>query len=181
MSDELIRRNPCQVKGAGSVHTPERPTVTVKEVYALAETVQPRYRALVLMAGFLGLRWGELIGLHRRDVDLEHRTVRVRRAVAALSNGQREIKAPKSAAGKRTVSIPGVILPDLQEHLKRFVEAGAMGVSSSGPRGRPRAATPSTCSGTRRAVRPGSRGCTFMTFGTRGTRSPRQQVPAQGS
>ncbi|MCY0948856.1 hypothetical protein [Streptomyces sp. H27-S2] len=26
VSDELIRRNPCQVKGAGSVHTPERPT-----------------------------------------------------------------------------------------------------------------------------------------------------------
>lgn len=89
VSDELIRRNPCQVKGASTVHTPERPTATVKEVYALAEAVQPRYRALVLMAGFLGLRWGELIGLHRRDVDLEHRTVRVRRAVAELSNGQR--------------------------------------------------------------------------------------------
>ncbi|MGW5850403.1 hypothetical protein ACWFQ8_21055 [Streptomyces sp. NPDC055254] len=57
-SDELIRRNPCQVKGASSVHTPERPTATVKEVYALAEAIQPRYRALVLMAGFLGLRWG---------------------------------------------------------------------------------------------------------------------------
>ncbi|MFF4319981.1 hypothetical protein [Streptomyces sp. NPDC001568] len=111
LSDELIRRNPCQVKGASSVHTPERPTATVKEVYALAEAIQPRYRALVLLAGFLGLRWGELIGLSRRDVDLKHRTVRVRRSVAELSNGQREIKAPKSAAGKRTVSIPGVILP----------------------------------------------------------------------
>ncbi|MER6202844.1 hypothetical protein ABT234_36420 [Streptomyces sp. NPDC001586] len=162
MSDELIRRNPCQVKGASSVRTPERPTATVEEVYALAEAIQPRYRALVLMAGFLGLRWGELIGLHRRDVDLEHRTVRVRRAVAELSNGQREIKAPKSAAGKRTVSIPGVILPDLHEHLKRYAEAGADGCVFVGAK----RATPR---------------CIFMTFGRRATRSPRQQVPAQGS
>ncbi|MFE3578967.1 tyrosine-type recombinase/integrase [Streptomyces vinaceus] len=127
VSDELIRRNPCQVKGASTVHTPERPTATVEEVYALAEAIQPRYRALVLMAGFLGLRWGELIGLHRRDVDLERGTVRVRRAVAELGNGQREIKAPKSAAGKRTVSIPGVILPEIREHLKQYAEAGADG------------------------------------------------------
>ncbi|MFF4432838.1 hypothetical protein ACFYZ4_27215 [Streptomyces sp. NPDC001513] len=148
MSDELIRRNPCQVKGASSVRTPERPTATVEEVYALAEAIQPRYRALVLMAG--------------RDVDLEHRTVRVRRAVAELSNGQREIKAPKSAAGKRTVSIPGVILPDLHEHLKRYAEAGADGCVFVGAK----RATPR---------------CIFMTFGRRATRSPRQQVPAQGS
>ncbi|WP_405706683.1 tyrosine-type recombinase/integrase [Streptomyces sp. NBC_00069] len=78
VSDELIRRNPCQVKGASTVHTPERPTATVQEVYALAGAVQPRFRALVLMAGFLGLRWGELIGLHRRDIDLDRGTLRVR-------------------------------------------------------------------------------------------------------
>ncbi|MFF1557327.1 tyrosine-type recombinase/integrase [Streptomyces sp. NPDC058279] len=127
VSDQLIRRNPCQVKGASTVHTPERPTATVQEVYALADVIQPRYRTLVLMAGFLGLRWGELIGLHRRDIDLEHGTVRVRRSVAELGNGQREIKAPKSAAGKRTVSIPGVILRDIRVHLSLYAEPGADG------------------------------------------------------
>ncbi|MEU6892160.1 tyrosine-type recombinase/integrase [Streptomyces sp. NPDC046557] len=127
VSDQLIRRNPCQVKGASTVHTPERPTATVQEVYALADVIQPRYRTLVLMAGFLGLRWGELIGLHRRDIDLEHGSVRVRRSVAELGNGQREIKAPKSAAGKRTVSIPGVILRDICEHLSLYAEPGADG------------------------------------------------------
>jgi integrase len=80
----MIRRNPCTIKGASTVHTPERPTATVQEVYDLADAMQPRYRALVLMAGFLGLRWGELIGLHRRDIDLDRGAVRVRRAVAEL-------------------------------------------------------------------------------------------------
>ncbi|MGW6850329.1 tyrosine-type recombinase/integrase [Streptomyces virginiae] len=135
LSDQLIRRNPCQIKGASTVHTPERPTATVEEVYALAAAVQPRYRALILMAGFLGLRWGELIGLHRRDVDLEHGTVRVRRSVAELGNGQREIKAPKSAAGKRTVSIPGVIVQEIRDHLETYAEPGADGRVFVGAKG----------------------------------------------
>ncbi|MFD5481257.1 tyrosine-type recombinase/integrase [Streptomyces hawaiiensis] len=87
------------------------------------------------MAGFLGLRWGELIGLHRRDIDLDHGTGRVRRAVAELFNGQREIKAPKSAAGKRTVSIPAAIIPDIRAHLERYAEPGADGRVFLGSKG----------------------------------------------
>ncbi|MFB7464410.1 tyrosine-type recombinase/integrase [Streptomyces sp. NPDC056224] len=97
----------------------------------LAEISPP----LVRSWGADKLRWGELIGLHRRDVDLEHGTVRVRRAVAELSNGQREMKAPKSAAGKRTVSIPGVILPDINDHLKQYAGAGADGRVFIGAKG----------------------------------------------
>ncbi|MFI8276478.1 tyrosine-type recombinase/integrase [Streptomyces sp. NPDC085929] len=135
LSDQMIRRNPCQIKGASTVHTPERPTATVQEVYALARAIQPRFRVIVLMAGFLGLRWGELIGLHRRDIDLEHGTLRVRRAVAELENGQREIKAPKSAAGKRTVSIPDVIVQEIRQHLETYAEAGADGRVFVGAKG----------------------------------------------
>ncbi|MGW4101845.1 tyrosine-type recombinase/integrase [Streptomyces sp. NPDC004976] len=135
VADQMIRRNPCTIKGASVVHTPERPTATVQEIYDLADAIQPRYRALVLMAGFLGLRWGELIGLHRRDVDLDHGAVRVRRAVAELNNGQREIKAPKSAAGKRTVSIPAAILPEIREHLNKYAEPGADGRVFVGAKG----------------------------------------------
>ncbi|MGI5425805.1 tyrosine-type recombinase/integrase [Streptomyces sp. CA-179760] len=135
VADQMIRRNPCTIKGASTVHTPERPTATVQEVYDLADAMQPRYRALVLMAGFLGLRWGELIGLHRRDIDLDHGAVRVRRAVAELFNGQREIKAPKSAAGKRTVSIPAAIISDIRDHLERYAEPGADGRVFLGAKG----------------------------------------------
>ncbi|MGW0757759.1 tyrosine-type recombinase/integrase [Streptomyces sp. NPDC002814] len=135
VADLMIRRNPCTIKGASTVHTPERPTATVQEVYDLADAIQPRYRALVLLAGLLGLRWGELIGLHRRDVDLDQGTVRVRRAVAELNNGQRLIKAPKSAAGKRTVAIPAAIIPDIRDHLKRYAEHGADGRVFVGAKG----------------------------------------------
>lgn len=135
VADQMIRRNPCMIKGASTVHTPERPTATVQEVFDLADAIQPRYRALVLMAGFLGLRWGELIGLHRRDVDLDAGAVRVRRSVAELNNGAREIKAPKSAAGKRTVSIPAALVSDIRAHLERYAEPGADGRVFVGAKG----------------------------------------------
>ena len=54
--DRLIRRNPCQIKGAGSEHSPERPVLPVPQVYARADAIGPRYRALVLLATFASLR-----------------------------------------------------------------------------------------------------------------------------
>ncbi|MFI9118741.1 tyrosine-type recombinase/integrase [Streptomyces bikiniensis] len=127
VEDRLIRRNPCRIKGASVASTPERPTATIQEVYDLAGAIQPRYRALVLLAAFTGLRWGELIGLHRRDLDLDAGTLRVRRNVAELHSGERLVKQPKSSAGMRTVAIPAVIVPDLVSHLTVFAEAGPDG------------------------------------------------------
>ncbi len=181
VSEELIRRNPCQVKGASTVHTPERPTATVQEVYALATAVQPRFRALVLMAGFLGLRWGELIGLHRRDIDLEQGTLRVRRAVAELENGQREIKAPKSAAGKRTVSIPGVIVPEIRHHLETYAEGGADGRVFIGAKGATARRNHFNLLWHKACRKAGIKGCISMIYGTRGTPWPRQPVRVRGS
>ncbi|MFG3379640.1 tyrosine-type recombinase/integrase [Streptomyces sp. NPDC047999] len=127
VEDRLIRRNPCRIKGASAAPTPERPTATVQEVYEIAGVIQPRYRALVLVAAFTGLRWGELIGLSRRDIDLDAGTLRVRRNVAELHSGKRLVKEPKSAAGKRTVAIPDVIATDLATHLAVFAEHGPDG------------------------------------------------------
>ncbi|GAA2956326.1 site-specific integrase [Streptomyces enissocaesilis] len=127
VEDRLIRRNPCRVKGASTAATPERPTATIQEVYALAGAIQPRYRVLVLLAAFTGLRWGELIGLTRRDIDLDAGTLRVRRNVAELHSGRRLVKEPKSAAGKRTVAVPAVIHTDLANHLAVYAEQGADG------------------------------------------------------
>jgi hypothetical protein len=61
VDDELLRKNPCRIKGADQDNAPERPTVTIAEVYAIADAIQPWWRALVLMAAFSSLRWGELI------------------------------------------------------------------------------------------------------------------------
>jgi integrase len=40
--DKLLPRNPCRVRGAGSEHSPERPVLTVAQVFELAELVGRR-------------------------------------------------------------------------------------------------------------------------------------------
>jgi integrase len=50
---------------------------TVDQVAAIADRMPARHRALVLVAAFGGLRWGELAGLRRKRVDLERGTVTV--------------------------------------------------------------------------------------------------------
>jgi len=71
--------NPCSIRGAASDGTSEMQIATVEQVAAIADQVPPRYRALVLVAAFGGLRWGELAGLRRKRVDLGRPTQERRR------------------------------------------------------------------------------------------------------
>jgi integrase len=115
--DELIRRNPCRLKGASAEKSPERPVLTVTEVYALADAVGSRYRAMVLMACFCGLRWGELAALRCCDIDTNAAIVRVTRQLTEAPGQPMHFGPPKSAAGRRVVVIPPLILPDVRAHL----------------------------------------------------------------
>jgi integrase len=120
--DKRIHENPCQIKGADRESSPERPVLSVAEVYRLADAIEPRYRALILLATFGNLRWGELAGLRRRNLDLDNRTVRVVETVYELD---RLVKGtPKSEASTRKVTLPELIIPELRRHLEVFTPPG---------------------------------------------------------
>ncbi|CAL9535119.1 hypothetical protein SUDANB126_04122 [Streptomyces sp. enrichment culture] len=161
VDDELIRRNPCRIKGADRYDVPERPVLTVAEVFAVADSIAPRYRLLVLLAAFTTLRFGELAALRRRDIDLEGLTVTVRRAQA----DSRPNCSTRSRTTWSTSPLPA-----------------ATGTSSSGRRagscGGATSATTGSRPGRPRASRPS---CTSTTCGTRATRWPRRPGPARGS
>jgi integrase len=122
--DERIKRNPCRIKGADQEYSPERPVATVLQVFALADEMPARFRALVLAAAFTGLRWGELIALRRCDVDTGDKIVRVPRRLAQLGSGQMIAGPTKSVAGVRTVALPELIVKEVRDHLDQFVKAG---------------------------------------------------------
>jgi integrase len=96
-----------------------------------------RYRALVLLATFASLRWGEATALRRCDIDLDAGTVRVRAAYAERSTGELVLGPPKSRAGRRVVGIPRVILPELRRHLAVFVKPDPGALAFPGARGGP--------------------------------------------
>ncbi|MFE0271836.1 tyrosine-type recombinase/integrase [Streptomyces sp. NPDC058992] len=135
VDDELIQRNPCRIKGAGAAKTAERPFLDVSEVFRLADAVPARFRVLILLAAFTGLRFGELAALQRHDVDLERRTVAVRRALAETRTDGIVVKTPKSAAGVRTVAFPASLTAELAAHLAAFADPGRTGSVFTGERG----------------------------------------------
>ncbi len=132
VDDGLIKRNPCRIKGADRENSPERPVLSVAQVYALADAVGLRHRALILLAAFTSLRWAELAALRPADIDLDARTVRVTRQLHYHQAGY-SFRSPKSRAGVRVVDFPELIVPDLREHLQ-WVPASAdlVFVSSTG-------------------------------------------------
>jgi integrase len=58
-----------------------------------------RYRALVLLATFASLRWGEVIALRRCDLDLDRCTVRVRAAYVERSTRGNAARAAQVQGG----------------------------------------------------------------------------------
>jgi integrase len=137
VADELIGRNPCAISGAGIERTPERPTATIAQVWALADAVEPRFRALVLTAAFAGLRFGELAAITRKRVDLGAGTISVVENQVELSGGVLIIGPPKSEAGRRTLVIPDALVPELAAHLDVFVAPGDDARVFTGAKGAP--------------------------------------------
>ena len=114
-SDGLVTDNPCQVKGAGQVRTPERPLLGLQDVFAVAEVIEPAFRPVVLLTYFAHLRIGEVLGLRRGDADLAAGTLRIERQVLRVGNVLTE-SVPK-AESRRTVDLPVPALDALRQHL----------------------------------------------------------------
>lgn len=170
--DGVIRRNPCRIKGAGQEKSPERPVLTIPQVFALADAIGQRYRALVLLAVFGSLRWGELAALRRSDIDLDARTVSITRQLTEVS-GHLAFGPPKSDAGKRIIVVPALIIPDLRWHLSCFAQPGDDGLVFTARAGcRSGTVTSAAASGSRRSGRQACHPCTFMIFAMPGTCSP---------
>ena len=134
VEDGLLTRNPCTIRGAGIERSPERPVASIAQVYGLADAMEDRYRLMVLLATFCGLRLGELLGLRRDRIDVLHRRVIVNEQRQELSNGTRYDGSPKTDAGVRTVALPPHLLAEVEDHLQRWVGPSRPTCCSPGPR-----------------------------------------------
>ena len=98
-----------------------------------------RFRAMVLLATFASLRWGEVTALSRSDLDLQVGTVRVRAAFTQRRSYSSAIilGPPKSRAGRRVVGIPKSVIPILEQHMSQFVGAEPSALLFCGIQGGP--------------------------------------------
>jgi integrase len=128
-ADELIDANPCRLRGASTAKRKKaiRPA-TLPELAAIADAMPEKYRAMVWLASWCALRFGEITELRRHDLDLDTGIIRVRRAVTWPDPHTAVIGSPKSDAGIRDVAIPPHIVPALVDHLERFASPGDDGL-----------------------------------------------------
>lgn len=137
VADELIVKNPCQVRGASVERAPERPVATIAEVQALADAIEPRYRCAVLLAAWCGLRKAELQGLRRLDLDPMRGTVRVEQTYCQTKDGAVSFGPPKTEAGRRTIAVPPHLAEEVTHHLATFVGSDPAALVFTGAKGGP--------------------------------------------
>lgn len=140
VSDGKAALSPCVIRGAGTSRRVKkiRPA-TLPELGVLTKAMPEQYQAMILLASWCALRFGELTELRRRGVELTTRVVHdehgagvtrhegvvhVERAVVRAEGGF-VVGDPKSDAGIRDVAIPPHLVPVLESHLATHVGKGA--------------------------------------------------------
>lgn len=100
--------------------------LTPEQVKILLEAAkgQPCFPLLVLALA-TGCRQGELLALTWEDVDLSGATLTVRRSLAQTDEGF-EVKEPKTAASRRTLTLPALAVSVLTEHKAAALKAGLL-------------------------------------------------------
>jgi integrase len=128
VDEGLLVVNPCKVKGAQNADSGKKVTwPTPEEVSMIATAINPRYKVLVLLAAYSGLRFGEITELRRKDFKKVERIqddgtsvlgfeVNIDRGVT-LVNTKFILDDPKSSAGVRTVPISSQLTPMIDDHL----------------------------------------------------------------
>lgn len=111
--------------------------LNVAQVFHLATAMPERYKALILVATFGCLRWGEVSALQRQDVDMDTGVVRIRQAFTEQRGIGLQLGPPKSRASRRTVSLPPAVVPSLVHHMIEFVKDDPAALVFTGPSGRP--------------------------------------------
>ncbi len=126
VDDGLIDRSPARIKGGTKVKRTRRSVVllTAAELAALAEAMPPELRLSVLLAGWCGLRRGEVFALTRGDIAADGSTVRVDKAVVYREH-EYTCGPPKTAESNRIVTVPTHLRPALQTHLAVHVKQAA--------------------------------------------------------
>ena len=116
MRDELVVRNVAKLV---QVKTPRYEVgrgLSVEQARTLLrDSKSDRLHALYVLAVYLGLRRGELLGLRWSNVDLDQEFVQVTHTLQRV-DGQLRFQPPKTRTSRRTVPLPAPCVEALRAH-----------------------------------------------------------------
>jgi integrase len=114
-----IKRNVVALVDAPKVPPTEAPVLQLTEIPQMFDAVRGRgyslYPIAVVALG-TGMRRGELCALRWQDVNLDAATLRVERSLEQTRKSGLRFKEPKSARGRRTISLSPAVVAELRKH-----------------------------------------------------------------
>ena len=129
LRDRVVTFNPCAHTELPKVIKKKTRTLTPAEYDAILTSLPAQHRLMVETAINTGLRWGELIALKPRHLDLIKRTLRVEETIVEVSiknspTGARMLTKPYPKDNEaRTMALP----PDLVDQLADWITDAAPG------------------------------------------------------
>ncbi len=114
----LIAANPASGVKVPRAERREKLFLTAEQVELLAGAIDVRYRALVYLLAYGGLRWGEAVAVRRRRLDLRRSRVEVAESMAVVAGAV--YFGPTKTYERRTVVLPGFVRDELAGHLTRY-------------------------------------------------------------
>jgi integrase len=119
----LLMRNVTDAVDPPRRSSPEMRAWDARQVAAvMAAAASDELEALWRVAVFTGMRRGEILGLRWADVDLDAGELSVRRTLSRGATSRLEAGEPKTAAGRRRVSLPPSVVDSLRRHRVRQLE-----------------------------------------------------------
>lgn len=116
----LILDSPCRGIELPEIEAEEMRFLTPEDVTRLANSIDPRYRALVLVSAYGGLRWGELAGLRRDRFNPNTGEIEIVETIVELNGRLLPPGPPKTKAGRRTVKLPRSVADELSAHIALY-------------------------------------------------------------
>ncbi len=117
-----LHRNPCSIAGAmGRGRSEEMEFWTQEEFEDFLECVKDKpvsYYAFKTLF-WTGIRIGELLALTLKDVDLGAKTMSINKSYQRI-RGKDIITDPKTAKGRRIITMPEFLVEDLREYFGRL-------------------------------------------------------------
>jgi len=121
---ETIAKNPATLEPPPKVTAEEVTALSGEEVATVLDTLRstPIFAPVMVLLA-TGMRRGELLGLQWGDIDLDAGRLQIERAVEKTKAHGLRLKAPKTAKGRRRMSIPPGAVEVLRAHRKGHLEA----------------------------------------------------------
>ena len=100
-----------------AVFEPEEQKSLIQAAREYAKQLDPRWFLKVLLGLHTGMRRGELYALQWKHIDLEAKQIRVEQSLEySQGDTKGRLKAPKSTAGKRIISITTMLCAELKKY-----------------------------------------------------------------